>query len=562
MATEISTTAKEDVNHVETLRKVDTMSSEQVKGWDNLAEDARLATEDEHSTTFIEAVKRYPKACAWSMAVTLCIIMDGYDGALLGSLFAFPAFQQKFGHEIGDTGKYTVEAHWQVALGVASSVGNVFGVYFNGWLTERFGHKPILLGGLFSLTGIIFIQFFAQNVQTLFAGQILCGIPWGMFSTMAPSYASEVVPLVLRSYLETWVVACWGIGQFFSYAVLFSLNHRLDDWAWRIPFAVQWVWPVLIFPIVLFCPESPWWLVRKGRLEKAERSVKRLISAKNNDLAREQAKRTVALMIETNQLEKDVSRGTKYISCFQGTNLWRTEIGALAWGIQITSGFVIQGWATYFFEQAGLSASDAFKMTLGIGGIHLVCNLGSAALSGNFGRRTLFLNGLAVLAMLMFVIGALAVPHQTKGLGFAESSVYLVWFAVWCLTIGPLPYIINGEVSSTRLRSKTFAIARATYVVMSISGNVAGPYILNPDEANWKGKTGFLTGGLTVLSWVWGYFRLPETRGRTFEELDVLFAEKHIGAKTFGKAVITREGELIRVTGPHLRQEEPEISQN
>ena len=42
------------------------------------------------------------------------------------------------------------------------------------------------------------------------------------------------------------VVACWGIGQFFSYAVIFSLNHRLDHWAYRIPFAVQWIWPAII----------------------------------------------------------------------------------------------------------------------------------------------------------------------------------------------------------------------------------------------------------------------------------------------------------------------------
>jgi MFS transporter, SP family, general alpha glucoside:H+ symporter len=67
-----------------------------------------------------------------------------------------------------------------------------------------------------------------------------------MFTTMAPAYASEVAPLALRSYLETWVVCCWGIGQFFSYAVLFSLNDRSDAWAYRIPFAVQWVWPAII----------------------------------------------------------------------------------------------------------------------------------------------------------------------------------------------------------------------------------------------------------------------------------------------------------------------------
>lgn len=554
MATRLSHDSKIEPQHVEeSHRNLDCADDEQVKDWRRLKEDANLATEDEHNTTFIQAVRRYPKAVAWSGIVSLCIIMDGYDTALMGSLFGFPAFQKKYGYEIDNSGEYTLSAPWQMALGMGSPVGNVIGILLNGVLTDRFGHKPVLQGGLLALTGLIFIQFFAPNVEVLFVGQLLCGIPWGLFTVMAPGFASEVAPLVLRSYLETWVVCCWGIGQFFSYAVLFSLNDWDNQWAYRIPFAVQLVWPVIISPLAAFCPESPWWLVRKGKYDKAERSVKRLTSAPNNDLAQEQAKQAVALMIETNNLEQDMNKDTSYVSCFTGVDKWRTEIAAVSWGIQITTGFVIQGYATYFFQQAGLSANDSFKMTLGIGGIHLVCNLASAALSGNYGRRSLFLWGCVVLALLMFLIGFLAIPPQSTAFGYATSAIYLLWFAIWCLTIGPLPYVINGEVSSTRLRSKTLAIARGTYLVLNIINSVVAPYILNPEWANWRGKTGLLTGGLTVLSLAWAYFRLPETGGRTYEELDILFAEKNMTARKFKNAVIHREGDVIRVTGPHLR---------
>jgi MFS transporter, SP family, general alpha glucoside:H+ symporter len=119
--------------------------------------------------------------------------------------------------------------------------------------------------------------------------------------------------------------------------------------------------------------------------------------------------------------------------------------------------------------------------------------------------------------------------------------------------MGPLPYVINGEVSSTRLRSKTIALARGTYLVLNIINSAVAPYILNPTAGNWKGKTGFLTAGLSILSLVWAYFRLPETGQRTFEELDILFAEKHITARNFKQAVITRDGDTIAVSGPHVR---------
>ena len=506
-----------------------------------LQHDATLATEDEHQTTFIQAVRRYPKALAWSAVISLCIIMDGYDTALMSSLFGFQAFAKKYGHFISSKKKYGLAAPWQMALGMGSPVGNVVGVIINGYLSDRYGHKIVLHCALFSLTGLIFIQIFAPSVNILFLGQILCGIPWGMFGTMAPAYASEVVPLALRSYLETWVVCCWGIGQFFSYAVLFSLNTREDQWAYRIPFAVQLVWPVLIIPLSAFCPESPWWLTRRGEYTRAEKSLMRLTSGHDRE---EKVKKALALMIETNKLEADLQYETTYKACFKGTDLRRTEIAAVSWGIQITTGFVIQGYATYFFQQAGLSSNDSFKMTLGIGGIHLLCNLASAALTGNYGRRRLFLIGCVVLALLMFVIGFLAFGPETSAFGFATSAVYLVWFGVWCVTIGPLPYVINGEVSSTRLRGKTIAIARGTYLVLNIVNSVVAPYILNPEWANWRGRTGLLTGGLTVLSLVWAYFRLPETGGRTYEELDVLFAEE-VPARKFGSAVIERRnGEL------------------
>ena len=451
--------------------------------------------------------------------------MDGYDTALIGSLFGFPAFQKRFGAEVGTTGKYQVSAKWQDALGLASPLGNVVGIFINGILTERFGHKKTLLLSIVWLTGCIFIAFFAPNFSILFVGELLCGLSWGVFTTMAPAYASEVTPVVLRGYLETFVVLCWGIGQFISYGVLDGLVNSggsLTAYAWRIPFAVQWVWPVIIIPLVIFCPESPWWLVRKGRIEEAEKTFKRLSSSTDPNAARD----AVALMVETTELERSMTEGANYLDCLRGDNLWRTEIGCVAWSSQVLVGFALSSYAAYFYEQAGLPAKDSYKMTVGQGGLHFACTLVSVFLTGRVGRRKIFIWGCGFMALAMCIIGFISLAPPSVTIGYASSAMYLIWFSVYELTIGPVAFIVVGETSSTRLRSKSIALGRNAYNVFSIISFTVAPYILNPTKGNWKGKSGFLAGALCLLCAIWGFFRLPECKGRTFEELDIMFSRK------------------------------------
>lgn len=529
--------------HVEVVQ--DNNIEAQAREWVGTSEDARAATNEEHNMTLVEAIKKYPKACAWSMVISLTIIMDGYDGALLGSLSAFPSFRSHFGVYIDEKSGYQIPANWQVALGVSSSIGNIVGIYIGAITTDRFGYRKSLLMWLTWLTGCIFISFFANSISTIFAGELLCGLAWGVFTTMAPAYASEVCPVVLRGYLEIFVVLCWGIGQFLSYAVLLTLNSHMSIWGWRIPFAVQWVWPAIIFPLAIFAPESPWWHVRKGRIAEAEKSLMRLVSSSN----REGAKRAVALMVETNNLEVAMHEGVSYIDCFRGTNLWRTEISCVAWSIQVWCGFIISSYATYFYELAGLKSVDAYKMSVGQGGLHFLFTLLSIPLTAVVGRRRIYTWGIVWMATMMFLIGFVALAPQTSAVGYASSALFLSWYCCYELTIGPVAYIIVGEVSSARLRNKTIGLARNTYNVVSIINYFVAPYVLNPSKGNWKGKTGFLTGGLCVLSLLWTILRLPETKGRTYEELDILFA-KGLKAREFKHYPIDVLGHEDKIQDP------------
>ncbi|KAH8880856.1 putative MFS maltose permease [Thozetella sp. PMI_491] len=506
------------------------------------------ATKSEHQMSLVQALKLYPKAAAWSVALSSCLIMEGYDKSLLGSFYAFPAFQRRFGVEVSP-GSYQVTAPWQSGLSNGAQVGSIIGLLGSGILSERYGYRKVLMGSLVAMIGLIFLMFFAVNVQMLEAGYVLVGIPWGIFQTITTTYAAEVCPVVLRPYLTTYVNLCWVIGQLTATGVLraYVQSPAEGDWNWRIPYAIQWVYPVPILIAVILAPESPWWLVRKGRVEDAERSLRRLTTRKMQDSAAFDPRKTVAMMVHTNELEEAAVAGTSYLDCFRGANLRRTEITCAVWAVQNLCGNAFMTYSTYFYQQAGLPTTQAFNMTLGQYGLAFVGTLLSWVLMSYLGRRTLYVTGLVILDLILLVIGIVSVTSSSTGSSWAIGSLLLIFTFTYDLFIGPICYSLVAEMPSTRLRPKTVVLARATFNVFGIMDAVLTPYMLNPTAWNWKGKTGFFWAGICLLCAVYSFFRLPEPRGRTYGELDLLFENK-ISARQFSKTKVDPvTGEVERV---------------
>jgi SP family general alpha glucoside:H+ symporter-like MFS transporter len=204
--------------------------------------DAKLATEAEHNLGLWQGIKTYRKAVFWSVAVSASIIMEGYDVTLINSFYAYPAFQKKYGTYHGGTVGWQLSGPWQAGISDIQAVGNLIGALANGYFTHKYGHRKVMMVNLALMTGFIFITFFAPSAPVLLVGALLCSIPWGVFATQGPAYASETVPLVLRGYLTAFVNLCWATGQLLSAAVLKGLVNNKTEWSYRIPFAVQWVW--------------------------------------------------------------------------------------------------------------------------------------------------------------------------------------------------------------------------------------------------------------------------------------------------------------------------------
>jgi SP family general alpha glucoside:H+ symporter-like MFS transporter len=128
----------------------------------------------------------------------------------------------------------------------------------------------------------------------------------------------------MRGYLTTYVNFCWGLGQIIGIGVIMSMLDRQDEWAYRIPYALQWMWPLPLAIGVFFCPESPWWCVRKGKLAEAKRALLRLTSPnRETDF---DADETINMMVHTTALEEQATKGATYLDCFKGSNLRRTEV--------------------------------------------------------------------------------------------------------------------------------------------------------------------------------------------------------------------------------------------
>lgn len=147
------------------------------------------------------------------------------------------------------------------------------------------------------------------------------------------------------------------------------------------------------------------------------------------------------------------------------------------------------------------------------------------------GRRTLYVNGLAILTILLLIIGLISISNS-KGASWGIGSMLLVYTFTYDITVGPVCYSLVAEIPSTRLKTKSIVIARNVYNVMGIINGVITPYMLNPTAWNWKGKSGFFWAGMCFLCWLWTYFRLPEPKGRTYGELDILF-ERRVAARKF-----------------------------
>ncbi|KAJ0344333.1 hypothetical protein COL154_010847 [Colletotrichum chrysophilum] len=531
-------------HEVQHLRKAAENEVEEKLGQSAIFE-AKQASDDEHAQTLMQALTQNRKAVFWSVMISMSIVMEGYDVILINNFFAYPEFQKKYGSWYGDEIGYQVSGPWQTALTMAATTGAIFGGLMNGFFASKYGYRWVMIVAMGFLNCFIFVVFFAHSAAMLLVGQILCGFSWGVFATLSPAYASEVCPTNLRGYMTTYVNLCWATGQLIAAGVLRGCLSIEGEMAYRIPFAIQWLWPIPLMVISYLAPESPWFLVRKDRLDEARRSIERLSGDKTQD----QINAQLAMMVHTTKVEAGVTSGVSYKDCFKGVDLRRTEICCIAFAGQVMSGSSFAYTPTYFFTTAGMNTANAFELSLGAKGMAFIGTCLSWWLITHWGRRQIYVTGMGILTVILFIIGILDVSAGKKGL-WPSGGLCVFWLFIYSLTIGPITYSVISETSSVRLRPLTVVLSRNAYQLVNIVSQVLQTYMMNPTEWNLRGKAGFFWAATACTIFVWSFFRLPEAKGRTYEELDILFA-RGVPAREFSKTHVDAYASSSQVEDVH-----------
>lgn len=196
--------------------------------------ETRAITETEHGLGFWEAVCTYPQAAFWAMFFCIAVVMAGFDAQIITSFYALPAFQRKYGDRIGD--HWEISAPWQTGLGMGNPIGQAVGAMASGYPLQRLGRRKTLAVCCCWSIGFVFVQFFATSIGMLCAGEILAGLAYGFYVVIAPTYASEICPVVLRGILTASVNLAFVVGQFIAQGCAAGVESRLDEWAYRVPF--------------------------------------------------------------------------------------------------------------------------------------------------------------------------------------------------------------------------------------------------------------------------------------------------------------------------------------
>ncbi|KAJ2898975.1 hypothetical protein MKZ38_003544 [Zalerion maritima] len=467
----------------------------------------------------LRTIVKHPVIVLVSLYANLGALMYGFDNLSLSLCLSMGAFLQNFGHFESSTSGYVVPAYWQSLWNALPQFTTGIGAWTSGYISDRFGRRvSFIVSGLLSVAGVAVVYTAKSNGQFL-AGKMVNALGLGMALTTGQTYVSEIAPLKLRGVALSAYTMSMNIGYLVAASIAFKRVSIPNESAYKVLFAAEWAWPAAILVAIFLIPESPYYLVRKNKLDDARKSLQKLYTSKDP----QSVQPLLDVISATVSHEQYIGKESSFLDCFKGVNWRRTRIVLYANGIPQMIGATFISNAPYFMIVAGMSSENtAMMVELGIG-LAIISSAFTFWAMTVFGRRSMIMGGTILAAVLFFIMGvASSVPSQSSAaLWCTAVTLQLVW-----LTIGPAigpAMSIAGEVSAVRLRAKTSALGFFFNYFYSTVWNVVVPYMFNPDQGNLAGKMGwiFLATSLITLVIIW--FEFPDSKDLTFAEIDERF---------------------------------------
>ncbi|WVW85797.1 hypothetical protein I302_107835 [Kwoniella bestiolae CBS 10118] len=475
-------------------------------------------------------LKKFWRSILFCGLVALGATFDGYAISVPGSIISQPAFIKQFGTIVSPvTGALELDALHVSAWSACLNGAQIFGMFTGPACSDRFGRKAVMWGLSFFLIIAAVLEIVAKDWRVYAVAKFLCGIATGWIQSGLTVYIAEVAPVRARGAVLAAYSFAFALGQL---AAAIGLQIIATHDQYRVIFYSEFVLLGLFIPALIFAPETPTWAARRGNETKAKNSMRLLYgNVESYDVDREYL--VLKHIIEEEGKNKSDVWFRQYLECFQGVNLRRTIISFLPLAYQQFVGLALFfAYTTYFFQLAGYPRP--FEASLIQTCILLLFLVISFFVIDKVGRRPLLLGGGAIMASCCF---------STAGIGFMEklpgaALVFLtcLWTASYALSVGSVGWAYVADTASPRLRAKTAGMAAAGTAMFGLIFQYTVPIMLSPQQANWGLKIGFFFGPLCVLGWIIVYFFVPETKGRTYPELDELF-EKRISTRQFGSYI-------------------------
>ncbi|KAH8920192.1 general substrate transporter [Atractiella rhizophila] len=415
-------------------------------------------------------------------------------------------------------------------------IGSLLAGPMSKWLDRR---KSIAVAIVVCSVAIA-IQIGTTAVGVLYFARFLLGIANGVIMVNVQLFLQEIAPPHLRGTMFAFFQFYVSFGSLVATIVdnyTAKISSRLS---YQIPLALLFIVPVILAITLPFIADSPRWAISHGKEELALKYLRRLRgSGYPETLVAEEFNEIKAGWLA----EKDLDdQKVDILDMFRGTNLRRTVLSVCAVTLQAASGAMfLLSYGVYFFQ---IRPTDPFEDGIIIAVIGLVSVLMISYLVRIFSRRAIILVATFMQAITMLVIAIIyTVAPTSKSALKALTGVLCIYIFFYAGFLGPVAWVLGGEIPSTRLRSHTLGLAAAvgffggwlasfTLILKEVHPTLS----ILASDLNWGPKYGYIWFGSNIIAFIWVYFYLPETKDRTLEEIDEMFQAK-VPARKFSAYV-------------------------